>query len=351
MPSLPTLTTLKRRLCFAGPMLGRNEGWVTSQGEILADQFSAEGWEVRETSSLPSRPARLVDTISCLVRWRSDVDVAVVLVFSGPSFVMADLTSLLTKLLGIPTVLWLHGGSLPDFRRRYPRWVKRVLRRGALVAPSQFLVDEMAPVAPGPIEVIPNVVDLASLPFRPRTTVQARLLWMRAFHPIYNPSMAIRALRLLLKQNPDVKLTLAGQDKGLGDELRSEISDGGLAESATIAGFLGPDAKPAAFANHDIYLHTNHVDNTPVSVLEAASAGLAIVATNVGGIPHLLEHEETALLVDDDDDQAMAAAVERLLSDPELAQRLTENALRLAEASAWPAVRQRWVELLEGVVV
>lgn len=338
------------RLCMVGPMLGRNPGWVTTQGELLADQFTAEGWSVKETSHQPSRPLRLLDTVSSLVRWRHHVDLVVLSVFSGPSFAMADLTSRLTSALGIPTIMWLHGGNLPEFSRAHRAWVDRVLRRASLiVAPSTFLAEHSVR-AIGPVEIIPNLIDLTALPFRRRSEVSPRLLWMRTFHPVYNPALAIRTLGRLRSHQPSATLTMAGQEKGLTAEMRSAAREMGLDDAVSFPGFLGAERKARAFDSHDIYLHTNHVDNTPVSVLEAAAAGLPIVATNVGGIPHLLEHEHTALLVPDDDEVAMAKAVERLLAEPDLAERLSCNARELAEASSWDSVRSQWERVFERVL-
>lgn len=336
-------------VCFVGPMLGRNPGWVTTQGEILADRFAAEDWTVRETSRLPSRPLRLLDTLSCLVRWRRSIDVVVLSVFSGPAFVMADLTSLLTRLLRLPTIMWLHGGNLPTFEQRHPTWVKRVLRRAELVvSPSTFLASVSGDATAS--EVIPNLIDLDGLPYRPRTTVQPRLLWMRTFHPIYNPGLAVRSFDRLGRNHPDASLTMAGQEKGLTSDVRAEVERLGHGTSVTFPGFLGPNDKWRVFSEHDIYLHTNHIDNTPVSVLEAAAAGLPIVATAVGGIPHLLHDGQDALLVPDDDAEAMAAAIDRLLTEPGLADRLARNARALAEASAWPPVRERWLAAFDRVL-
>lgn len=330
-------------------MLGRNPGWVTTQGEILADLFSAEGWDVLETSTQPRRALRLVDTICCLVRWRRSVDLVVISVFSGPAFVMADVTSLLCWVLRLPTILVLRGGNLPEHAARFPRWTRRVIRRGdAVVAPSPFLTEGLA--ADVTTEIIPNVVDLAAIPHRERRAIGSRLLWMRTFHPIYNPSMAVRALSHVRESRPEVTLTMAGQEKAATEQVRAAVSELGVDDAVDLVGFLDVDGKRDAFDGHDVYLHTNHVDNTPVSALEAAAAGLPVVATAVGGIPHLFEHEVTALLVPDDDDDAMARAVLRLLDDPSLAGTLSRNGRALAEASAWPRVRQQWIELFARLV-
>ena len=337
------------RLCFVGPMIGRNPGSVTTQGEVLADLFVAEGWTVRETSSQPRRPVRLADTIWCLLRWRGQIDLVVLSVFSGPAFVMADITSLLVRLLGLPMIAVLRGGNLPDFERRHSAWVRRVLKRArVIVAPSGFLATEV--VAGRGATVIPNVVDLGEWEFRHRSTLRPRVLWMRTFHPIYNPILAVRVLERLHKRWPDATLTMAGQEKGMLEATRNEVKARGLEPWVNFIGFLGPDDKLEAFADHDLYLHTNHVDNTPVSVLEAAAAGLPIVGTKVGGMPYLLEDGSTALLVPDDDAGAMTAAIERLLDDPGLAERLSRNGRTLAERSAWPTVYEQWQDAFEQAV-
>ncbi len=341
---------VRPRLCFVGPMIGRNPGWVTTQGELLADRFAAEGWVVHETSPHPSRPLRLIDTVSCLLRWRRQVDLVVLSVFSGPGFVMADVSSLLARLYGIPTIMWLHGGNLPDFCAAHPSWSRRVLRRAShTVAPSTFLAD-LPGTSDGTLEVVPNLIDLSSLPYRQRSAVAPRLLWMRTFHPIYNPLLAVKAFARIKEVHPDATLTMAGQEKGIQAEVEAEVRRLGLGDAITFPGFLNPEAKAETFDTHDIYLHTNHVDNAPVSVIEAAAAGLPIVATAVGGVPHLFKDGTSALLVQDDDDAAMAAAVQRLLSDPKLAEQLSVNGRELSEQSSWPSVRDRWTQAFKAAL-
>lgn len=335
------------RVCFVGPMLGHHPGWVTTQGEILADLFAADGWEVRETSSQIRRLVRLIDTIVCLVRWHRHLDLVVVSVFSGAGFVMADVSSLVSRALGLPVVMVLRGGNLPEFRSRHRSWCRRVLARAAVVvAPSAYLVS-IVDDAPERVVVVPNVADTAALAGPPRVRAGGRLLWMRTFHPIYNPQLAVDAFGRVVDVHPDATMTLAGQDKGILDEVRAAVDAQPWSTSVHFPGFLDPAAKAEAFATHDIYVHTNRVDNMPVSVLEAAAAGLPVVATRVGGIPDLLTDGETALLVPDDDAEALANAILRLHEDPELASRLSVKGRELAEKSSWPSVRNKWRVVFE----
>ena len=319
-------------------MLGVNPGWAVGQGEVLAGLLAREGWDVRTASSRIDRWLRLVDVATSPWRWRGRVDILVLMVFSGPAFRLVEAASASASRLGIPMILWLHGGNLAEFAGRHPERVRRVLARGRVsVAPSKFLA------APFGARVIPNVVDLDQYPYRYRSQVAPRLLWMRTFHELYRPDLALQVLERL--KGTGATLTMAGQDKGLLAETRIRAEERGL--EVRFPGFLDAEGKRGEFPRHDVFLNTNRVDNAPVSVLEAAAFGLPVVSTDVGGIPCLLRDGEEALLVPEGDAEAMAAAVRRLLDEPGLAGRLSAAGREVAERSSWARVKPLWENLLE----
>ncbi len=318
-------------------MLGSNPGWAVGQGEVLAGLLEREGWDVRTASDRINRWLRLADVATSPWRWRGKVDVLVLMVFSGPAFRLVEAASAAASRLGMPMILWLHGGNLADFASRHPERVRRVLARGRVsVAPSKFLAE------PFGARVIPNVVDLDQYPYRHRPQVAPRLLWMRTFHELYRPDLALQVLERL--KGTGATLTMAGQDKGLLAETRRKAQEMGL--DVRFPGFLDAEGKRREFAGHDVFLNTNRVDNAPVSVLEAAAFGLPVVTTAVGGIPCLLRDGEEALLVPEGDAEAMAGAVRRLLDEPGLAGRLSAAGREVAGRSSWPRVKPLWEELL-----
>ena len=117
--------------------------------------------------------------------------------------------------------------------------------------------------------------------------------------------------------------------------------------SVSFPGRLPKTAIPALGQEHDILVNSSLRDNTPVSTIEAMTMGMAIVATTVGGLPYLLRDGETALLVPPGDAESMAEAMRRLLEEPGLARRLSENARAEAERMDWSTVLPRWRELVE----
>jgi glycosyltransferase involved in cell wall biosynthesis len=80
------------------------------------------------------------------------------------------------------------------------------------------------------------------------------------------------------------------------------------------------------------------MDQLPWSVLEASSVGLPVVTTAVGAVPEVAVDNETGLVVPPDDDDALASAIERLIDDPALRERLGRNGQARVEREFNPDV-------------
>jgi L-malate glycosyltransferase len=330
-------------------MIGRNAGWLHTPGELLSDKFAESGFPVISVSAFSNRYMRLADIVRTLIQRRDSIDIMLLQVYGERSFVVEDIASRFGKLFKHRIVMFLHGGTLPDFFARFPNWARRVLARAdVLVTPSPFLARTVTAYG-FRAHVIPNPLDLSIYPYRYRAKVSPRMFWMRAFHHWYNPSMAIRVLARVKSEINGATLVMAGQDKGVEASVRHLAKELGVDEAVRFAGFLDVASKVREGNAADIFLNTNSVDNMPVSILEACAMGLPVVATNVGGIPDLLEHEKTGLLVPDNDSEAMAAAVFRLIQQPALSALLSANGRRLAERCSWEQVYQLWERLLADV--
>jgi len=321
---------------------------VLSQGEVLAAHLAHDGVVVHTTSGVVARAARALDIIRTVRSWRGQVDVVVVLGFSGAAFAMTHLGLHMARRLDVPVVLWLHGGNLPEFCRRHPRWVRAVLTSADhLIAPSPYLA-ALGPMVGRAIDIIPNV--LPEVPHRAALErpdrARTQLLWMRTFHPLYRPTLAVEVLAGIRQSHPEVTLTMAGQDKGQLEATRRLVDRRGLHDAVRFAGFLDAAGKAQAFADHDVFLNTTSTDNAPVSLLEAAAHGLVIVSTPAGGITELFTDEVDALLAPDAD--GLATRVARVLDDPALAARLSGAGLAVAQTADWGHVGPLWHRLLDG---
>ena len=335
-----------RRLLIVGPMMGKNSGRVTTQGERLAELFVRDGYSVISVSKSPNRYLRLLDIAWTLLHRGRDVDIQVLQVFGGPSFVVEDLASLFGRMCGHRVVMILRGGNMPAFMARFPSWSRRMLSRAdAIVTPSAYLARTMRQHGYA-CTVIPNIIELSRYPYRRRAELRSRLLWMRAFHQeTYNPAMAIRVFARVKKEIPGATLVMAGQYDPAQHEVERLAANLGVESAVRFAGFLDIPAKLRESEQADIFINTNYIDNMPVSVVEAFAYGLPVVATDVGGIADLITDGENGLLVPVDADQAMADAILCLLRDPVLAAKLSENGRRFAEACTWDAVLPQFEQL------
>jgi len=368
-----TLSSYNKSVLFVGayPKPAPLERYVSGD---LALRLQSRAWNILVTSRRMGRVARALEMLLDIWQWRHRYALACVDVFSGPAFGWAEAAGAQLRALGKPYVLTLHGGNLPTFSRQHSDRVDNLLSSAAAVTcPSAYLLAEMGSWRSDLI-LLPNGLDLTRYHFRqPPPPVgddvrsrpalsrsalreppppQRHLIWLRAFHEIYNPVLAVEVLGRICQSYPEVHLTMIGPDKRDGSLQQAKAAARRLGVSPAVS-FPGTIPKPDVarhLAQAGIFLNTTNYDNTPVSVLEAMACGLAIVSTRVGGIPYLLEHGKTALLVPPGDVAAMAAAVSRLESDPELAAQLGANARKLAESFDWSILLPRWQAILAKAI-
>ena len=117
-----------------------------------------------------------------------------------------------------------------------------------------------------------------------------------------------------------VRAMLAFQDAGAvvfdsGNTLRARAENAGVAHAFDFVGHC--DDIPARLADADIFVHPSRFESFPNAVLEAMAAGLPIVASDVGGIPEVIEDGRTGFLVPPGEDETLASRVMHLMANPE----------------------------------
>jgi glycosyltransferase involved in cell wall biosynthesis len=166
--------------------------------------------------------------------------------------------------------------------------------------------------------------------------------------PVKAPELFVRAAIDLCARHPRVTFHLAGEGE-LQAPLRRLIGERSLAHRILLHGSISD--LPAFLSTLHIGALTSKSEGLSNAIVEYMAAGRAIVATNVGGNPELIEHESTGLLVPPDDLGALTMAMERLLLDPRLAARLGARARQTAQRRfAWSVAARRaerfYVELV-----
>ncbi len=158
----------------------------------------------------------------------------------------------------------------------------------------------------------------------------------------------LQAFKLLGEARPDLSLKLIILGDGP-ERARLEAVADSLCGHIIFAGQVS-DVRPF-YATADVFALPSLSEGSPNVVLEAMAANLPIVATAVGGVPEMLENNESALLVPPNDPPSIAAAIASLLTDKQLAQRLAKKAATLVDTQYGPEKYVRsLVEIYSGVI-
>lgn len=158
----------------------------------------------------------------------------------------------------------------------------------------------------------------------------------------------------VLARHPDALLVLAGYGD-LRDALERQAADLGIAHRVHFTGQLERRRAAAYIAAADIFtlpiVYNQGVDGLPNALLEAMGAGRPIVASCVAGVPDVIEDGCHGLLVPDRDPPRLAAAIIRLLDNPDFAGRLGAAARQRVEtALTWEQTTARFEQVYAAVV-
>jgi glycosyltransferase involved in cell wall biosynthesis len=176
-----------------------------------------------------------------------------------------------------------------------------------------------------PVMVIPYSVKPLP-PAAPAPHTGFTLTCFARLHPQKGQPILLDALARLLPQAPATQLFLAG-DGPTRPELEAQVAALSLAAHVTFLGVVSRGQLPALLARTDVVVLPSYWEGLPVSLIEAISAGKAIVASRVGGNPELVSDGVNGLLVPAGDAAALAQALLSLAGDPQRVQHMGEAAL------------------------
>jgi colanic acid/amylovoran biosynthesis glycosyltransferase len=333
-----------KNILYLGNDLAKKSNYNSAM-ETLSALLIKEKYNVQKSSNKTNKVLRLLDMCFTVLKNRNKVDYILIDTFSTSNFYYAFLTSQLARVYKIKYIPILHGGNLPK-RINNSRWMSNLIFNNSYknIAPSGYLKDEFEKYGYKTI-LIPNTIPIDKYTFKERKIIHPKLLFVRAFAEIYNPKMAIEVLLELKKTHPKAQLCMIGPDRdGALVAVKKLIDKYRLTNSVEITGVLSKEKWHEKSREFDVFINTTNVDNTPVSVMEAMALGLPVVATNVGGIPDLVNDSSHGLLVSKNDVDKMVAHVISLIEGNH--KNLAKKARKKVENFSWEVVKKEWLKIL-----
>jgi len=338
-----------KKIIYIGNNLSEKSNYHSAMAS-LTRLLQNEGHSVICASDKTNKIFRLLTMCFTIIKHRKTTDLVLIDTFSTSNFYYALITSQLSRILSLKYIPILHGGNLPKRLKHSEHFSALIFKYAELnVSPSLYLVREFQKYYYETV-YIPNSIPIAEIPFKLRTLIGPKLLWVRAFDKIYNPAMAVKVLALLKETHKNASLCMVGPDKdGSLGEAKSLAKQLDVTESVTFTGVLKQSQWHQLSEKFDIFINTTNTDNMPVSVIEAMALGLPIISTDAGGIPYLIENGVNGLLIPVKDERKMAETIITLIKNPEKAMELSVNAREKAENFDENRVRTQWHKLLENV--
>lgn len=315
---------------------GRSLVGMASRATVLSRLQGAAGPLAKQLATEVSR-YRLSKVLA-----RLDLDLLHVHNGGHPGSPTALAAALAAGDAGIPTVLTVHGmpkargvpagaGALLD--RRIGMAITAVTTVGdaparALAGLRGFDQASIRVVTTGinvPPVVTPRLAARALLGVDPNLPVVGSVA---AFIPAKGHAALLESLVLVQLRVPHLRAVLAG-DGPCRTQVAERAAALGLAGSIVLPGSVDPFATLAAF---DVFVSASTTEGLPLSVLEAMSQGIPVVATAVGAVPEAVVQGETGFLVAPGDIDGLAQRVVEVLADPALARRLGEAGRRRFDA-------------------
>ncbi len=319
--------------------------------EDLAKTLSLR-YKVLTASTQKNPLKRFWDMVTTIVRNYKSCQLVIVDVFSTYAFWFSFITILICKLYKLKYLPVFRGGNLGEKYRKYPYLFHYLFNSSITnVCPSDFFMEKFNQ-APFPKMVIPNYLSLDNYPYKRRSAINPKLLWVRSIHSIYNPRMAIKVLSLLSENYPDSTLCMVGpiKEKAVFTQINRDIKSMQLENKVSLTGQMSKKDWIQLSMEYDIFLNTTFIDNTPVSVMEAMALGLPVISTNVGGIPHLIKDGINGKLVEQDESPTMVKYIMELLEDENKVKSLTENAYEFISQFDKKIIMKKWNRIIHEAI-
>lgn len=162
----------------------------------------------------------------------------------------------------------------------------------------------------------------------------------QASYPLKGFHFLIKALPIILKKYPDVKVYVAGYNMFDSSSLIAKIKRSTYGkyllklikqekiQKSTISfvGYLNPESMLNMYLRSNVYVLSSSIENSPNSLGEAMMLGVPSVASRVGGVPDIIENEKNGLLYPFDNYFYLAGQILKIFDDSDFARTISENA-------------------------
>lgn len=228
---------------------------------------------------------------------------------------------------------------------------KEIKRIPNFIAVSKSIEEELKKRGARNVHVIPNGISENWFNVQ-NNEIDGRILFVGRIMPIKGLETLIQAIKTVKMKHSKAHLHIVGaiQDREYKHKLDSLIGELGLEDSVI---FLGPRSGAdleKEYSECAVFVLPSKNESFGIVLLEAMATGKSIVASNVGGIPEILENGKEGVLVKSGDTEELAKKIQILLSENEIRKKMGLAGIENAKKCSWQSIAERTLDYYKKIL-
>lgn len=237
--------------------------------------------------------------------------------------------ALAARAVGIRAIVGAERGSGTRWINRLGRSLDKFVLSGYITNSRRTatVLQKTAWIAPQKLHVVYNGIESAtpaSAAVVDQDLGEPTIACVATIRPLKGQIVLLQAIRLLRPAYPHIRAVLLGRDTTNG-RFFQEVEEAGLTDTYTWGGFV-TDVRSYLEQADVFVLPSLYREGMPTSILEAMAAGVPVIASQVGGVDELVDHQQTGLLVEPGDPEILAQSIDEVLRSQQLRDTLCRGA-------------------------
>lgn len=245
---------------------------------------------------------------------------------TGSAFFKDSIILFILKIFRKPIIVHFHGKGITDWVKSKSNWVKKyyqkVMKKTHLIVLGDSLISDVEIVYKQIPFVVPNGIPLIdNQPIKSLEHSKLEILFLSNLMKAKGILDFVESMAILNNRVNNFKASIVGDSGDISLEyIKKLLITYNLQHCVEVLGPKYKEDKYDLLANADVLVFPTHDEAFGLVLLEAMQFGLAVITTNEGCIPEIIEDEVNGFIVNKKSPQSIADILERLIEDPQLIQ-------------------------------
>lgn len=220
-----------------------------------------------------------------------------------------------------------------------------------IIAVSLYVKNVISDMTQSQIYVIQNGIDFEDIHnVQPHKSIEyPSILFVGGLSKVKGIDTLLNAVPIIRKKILNLCVYIAGSGPEE-NKLKELVKELNIEENVNFLGYILENEKYSYYKSADVCVFPSRYEPFGIVLLEAMACGKPVVASNVGGIPFVVEEGKTGLLFESGNVEDLADKIMTILKDEELREKMGEAGRERAKEFTWDKIAERTVEVYKEIL-